>query len=331
MTGVLRAFPADFRVDEQLGFELSGDGEHLYLHIEKTGANSEWVAVALGRAAGIRRRDVGYAGRKDRQAVTRQWFSLWLPHGLATDPADWNIEGVRLLAQRWHSRKLRTGALSGNRFEIVLRELAGHDESFAERCASLGSQGVPNYFGQQRFGRDGRNLELARAMFAGQRRVRRNQRSMALSAARALIFNEVLAVRVEAGTWTTPQPGDCLNLAGSQSWFLYDGTDTSVLQRHAEGDLHVTGPLWGRGNQPTGLAVAAAEQEVASRFADLCSGLEKAGLKQERRALRVIPANCQFQLQDDILTIAFDLPPGCFATTVIANLVRYRDAAVSAP
>ena len=218
----MRSEPADFDVTETLGWDLSGDGEHDYLWIEKTGANTEWVARQLARHAGVPAKDVGFAGLKDRQAMTRQWFSV--PRWHQPDWSACDVEGVHILEVSRHAKKLRRGAHHGNRFRIVLRgtHLEQHADALAQRVAAIREQGVPNYFGEQRFGIGGGNLDLADAWAAG-KRLPRHKRSLAISTARSFLFNEVLDGRVRDGTWNRLQPGDKANLDegyhdGPEAW-----------------------------------------------------------------------------------------------------------------
>ena len=325
--GVIRSRPEDFRVDEQLGFDADGSGEHCLLHVEKTGANTGWVAQQLARFAGVRARDVGFAGRKDRHAVCRQWFSVWMPGGQSPDFHACDIDGVSILAVDRHGRKLRPGSHAGNRFEIVVRDLQSGAGALEPGLRRIAAAGTPNYFGAQRFGRGASNLELARAVFAGTARPGRTQRSLALSAARAAIFNDVLAARVEAGNWNTVQPGECLNLDGTGSFFLYEpAQEDEIAARLAAGDIHVTGPLWGEGELPTSGPVAALEREVAGRHGDLCHGLAGARLRHERRPLRLFPREFEWQLDGATLTLRFGLPRGAFATAVLDEFLDYSDA-----
>lgn len=208
----LRACPEDFRVDEILGFDPDGEGEHLLLKIQKRNQNTADVARTLARHAGVKIRDVGYGGLKDRNAVTTQWFSVWLP-GKA-DP-DWSAiagEHLKILDSQRHHRKLQRGALRGNRFVIVLRDVAFPQQldagALEQQLAVIKQQGVPNYFGEQRFGREGRNLASATAMFDGVRIKDKHLRSLYLSAARSFLFNEVLAARITAANWNQVLPGE---------------------------------------------------------------------------------------------------------------------------
>jgi len=321
LEGRLRLRWEDFQVDEELGFEPDGEGEHGLLLIRKSGLNTEDLVRRVARHAGVRPLDVGYSGLKDRNAVTTQWLSV----GLAGRPEpDWSgldDERVQVLRVERHRRKLKRGTARGNRFHIRLGEAAG-DRAAAEQCLqAMAEQGVPDYFGEQRFGRDAGNLEQAGALFRGERKgLRPHLRGLYLSAVRAQIFNEVLAERVRAGTWERPQPGDLLQLAGRRAWFAAPQVDAELEARAARQDIHPTGPLWGAGEPEAGGAVAELERAVAARFPDWCRGLEQFGLRQERRALRMPVAGLTWAWDGADLELAFRLPAGCFATALLREL-----------
>lgn len=322
MQAKIRSLPEDFFVEEIDAFAASGSGEHLLLTIEKREKNTTEVAQKIAQWAGVALSAVSYAGLKDRNALTCQRFSVWLPKKIAPDLAALEQPGIRLLASHWHSRKLPRGALAGNRFVLRLREVLGARAAIETRLASIAAIGVPNYFGEQRFGRGGENVEKARAMFAG-RRVKRELRSILLSAARAEIFNQILAARVAAGSWNQALPGDVFMLAGSQSIFGPEPPSPALQARLADFDIHPTGALWGRGQLRSEHATAALELQIAAQHPVLCAGLEQAGLKQERRSLRLLPENFTWQWPAaDVLQLSFQLPPGCYATTVLRELLE---------
>ncbi len=322
LQGVLRSSPEDFFVDEALGFVPDGVGEHVFLRVEKRAANTDWVARELARIAAVDPRAVSYAGLKDRHAVTRQTFSLHLP-GKRAEP-DWmslDHREFRVLEAQRNSRKLQRGALDSNFFRIVVREVAG-DRSAAERVLqAVSARGVPNYFGEQRFGRDAGNLDRARAMFAG-RRFERHERSLLLSAARSYLFNLVLAQRVRSAEWDRGIEGDVWTLAGTQSIFGPQPLDETLIARCAAGDISPTGPLWGEGALRTTEAVAELEQGVAARHPDLVAGLEKNGLRQARRSLTLRPSDLQFSWPTDRdLQLEMRLNSGSYATVVLRELI----------
>ncbi len=314
-------------VEELLGFDPPGEGPHHWIRVRCRQQNTHDVARKLAESAGVALRDVGFSGLKDRVAVTTQWFSLPrnpvdapLPESLrrmfASDP------GIELVCESANARKLKRGTHRGNRFAIVLRELSAAPESCDDRLAIIRAQGVPNYFGPQRFGRRGSNLAHAQRLSRnGRLRVSRQARSLALSAARAFLFNAVLSRRVANGTWNHATPGDVMQLAGSRSHFHYDGSDPAVADRIAAWDIHPTGPLWGRGESPATESVQALEREVCGTRADFTHLLESAGLRQERRALRLRPAHLTWTASGDSLALRFELPAGTFATAVLRELV----------
>ena len=320
VVGVMRAEPGDFRVDEELGFAPSGVGEHAYLLIEKTGANTEWVARRLAEKAGVAPLAIGYAGLKDRHAITRQNFSVHLA-GRA-DP-DWSalaIPGVRVLAASRHERKLKRGAHRGNRFRIRVRDVRGAHEHVERRLQSIRERGVPNYFGEQRFGRDAGNIDRARELFAG-KRMRRNESSIALSAARSLVFNAVLATRVEQGSWDAGLDGEVWMLAGTHSIFGPEPWTPELARRLAVFDIDPTGPLVGAGELRSTGRVRAIEEAAIAPWQDLADGLAGAGLAQQRRSLRMPVRGLLHEWEaDGSLVVEFELAAGSFATVVLREL-----------
>lgn len=320
LSGVLRATAEDFRVIEELGYQADGEGEHVLLRVRKRGLTSQQVADRLARFAGVRPVAVGVAGMKDRHALTEQAFSVQLPGREAPDWAALRCDDLEVLDHARHGRKLKRGALQGNRFVITLRQVQGDREGGEAVLAAIAAQGVPNYFGAQRFGRRGDNVAQARAMFAG-RRVRRHERGILLSAARSHIFNAVLDARVRSGHWNRGLDGDLYALAGSRSWFGPEADSEALRRRVLEADIHPTGPLWGEGSSPAGGAAAELENAVAAEHPELCQGLAKARMRHDRRALRVLPRDLAWRWLDDrALELRFALPAGSYATTVIGEL-----------
>ncbi len=324
--GMLRVWPADFQVEELLGFDPDGVGDHWLLRVRKTDVNTDWVAGRLARIGGVRHSDVGYAGLKDRRAVTTQWFSMPRPRDF--DP-DWSVlveEGIEVLEVRPHRRKLRRGSLAGNRFRIRVRGLKAEPAVAEEHVERIRRLGVPNYFGEQRFGRGGANLARADALFRGDRALGRpshHQRALWLSAARSQLFNEVLAERVRGGDWNRARGGDCLNLAGSHSFFRADEIDDALLARCAALDLHPTGPLWGAGDLPSGGEIRALEERIAGRFPGWPEGLARLDLRQERRALRLVVGSLVAKPIEAGLELGFELPAGAYATAVLRELIDW--------
>jgi tRNA pseudouridine13 synthase len=323
-TGRLRQSPDDFRVTEIPLLEPDGAGEHVWLWIRKRGENTLYVAEQLSTLAGVHPRQVSFAGLKDRHAVTEQWFSVQLP---GKDEPCWetmNSETLTILRHARHSRKLRRGALKGNTFSITVRTIEGNRDELDQRLTVIAREGVPNYFGEQRFGRDGSNLHTADSLFNNPRlRLSRNKRSLTLSAARSFLFNQVLSARVTAGNWNVPLAGDAMQLDGSHSYFIAAAVDADLSGRVASQDIHPTGPLHGRGENPAQGACRELEAAVLVDHARWCAGLETAGLKQDRRALRLAVADLAWQWGPcGELLLTFSLPAGAYATSVLREVVQ---------
>jgi len=321
----LKASESDFVVTERLGFGADGGEAHWLLKVEKRGCDTLAAARALARCAGVAPRDVGFAGLKDKVAVATQYFTMPARRGVAP-PQGEAAAGVRVLEALPHSRKLRRGALAGNGFRIVLRDLEVDAGALDERLARIAAEGVPNYFGPQRFGRNGRNLDAVARFAAGERLPGgREPRAFVLSAARALIFNALLARRVADGSWARLLPGELVNLDGSGSFFAAEAIDAELAARLARFDVHPTGPLAGRGSGAGGVA-GALESEVLAPFAALVDGLGAAGLRAQRRALRLRPEGLSAKQTDGALVLEFALPAGAYATVVVRELVTVADA-----
>jgi tRNA pseudouridine13 synthase len=325
--GRIRCVPEDFRVAEVLGFEPEGQGEHLFLRVRKREANTEWVAARLARATGRSRAAIGYAGMKDRHALSEQWFSLHWPEGELPDLAGLASEGIELLSAQRHRRKLKRGALKGNCFGLRVRDLRGDRDDVVRRLDRVAVEGFPNYFGEQRFGRDRTNLPAALTWFeAGLPRSSRHRRSLLLSAARAWLFNLVLDARVRDGSWNRLLPGEVLCLAGSRSFFPSEG-QTGLEERLSSGDVHPSGPLWGRGEPPTAGECLELERSVARQWDLLARGLEAGGLSQERRPLRILPEDLRWAFAGpDVLELHFALPAGAYATSLLQAVLDIEES-----
>ncbi len=309
-----------------LGFQPVGEGEHVLLRLRKRNTNTEWLAKQLAEFAAVPVRDVSYAGLKDRNAVTSQWFSVRLP---VTQDLDWSrleSDEIQLLEAVRHRRKLRRGALAQNRFRLRLRKLVADSDELQRRLQQISLQGVPNYFGEQRFGHDGNNLIMVERLFSGElKKVVRHKRSMYLSAARSYLFNHVLGQRLEQGNWNQALPGDIMQLDGSGSHFSVTEIDETIQQRVTDLDIHPTGPLWGRGEPKVTGAVAELEQAVSQRHVHWLDGLKRFGLNHDRRALRARVIYLQWNwLNPGDLELEFGLHPGSYATMVLRELVRVR-------
>jgi tRNA pseudouridine13 synthase len=320
----LKFTPEDFQVEEQLSFEPSGNGPHWLLRVEKRNANTRWIAAEIARLAGVAAHDVGYAGLKDRHAVAVQWFSVPAQAKSAEFWREIRASEFRVLDAVANLRKLRRGALSGNRFRIRLRNALWSNEHLQLKLDALRTRGVPNYFGAQRFGRDGYNLERVAAWTrSGDAPRGRAERGFALSAARSLLFNAVLAQRVEAGDWSQLAPGDLANLDGSGSHFAVTELDEELRRRLAEFDIHPSGPLWGKGQPAVQGRTLERELAVSRELAPVADLLEAEGLMQERRALRSVVRELKVERDASTVTLSFALGRGQFATAVLREICEF--------
>lgn len=291
----IKVVPEDFFVEEQLGFEPAGSGEHLYLFIEKRDHNTQTVAEHLAAMAHVRVSDVSYSGMKDRRAVTRQWFSVYLQQ---RDDFVWPLSpdsGITLLRCARHHKKLRRGEHAANFFRIHLRRLDGDRDALLARLAQIAGHGVPNYYGEQRFGHQGSNLrDIERFLARAKGKQQGFQDRLRVSALRSWLFNAVLDLRVQHQCWDRVVEGDP--------------------------ELYPSAPLWGRGRLASSLQVRAWEESIMKASADCCHFLEHCGLQQERRPCVLKPQHLQYQLEDDSVMLEFILPPGTYATSLIREI-----------
>lgn len=321
-TALLKACAEDFQVDEVLDIPLAGEGEHLWLWVEKRGLNTEDAARRIARAAGVPLRMISYAGLKDRQALTRQWFSLHLPGRADPDLSAVESPALGILKITRHKRKLQRGAHSANGFTLRLTQLSADRQALEQRLQQILAQGIPNYYGLQRFGHNGGNVLEARR-FAASKALppQRNIRSRLLSAARSYLFNRLLAERVAGGTWSQALPGDLLAFTDSRSFFLAGEAECGDA-RLAALDLHPTGPLWGAGESIAAGLEQQFEKSLAAAEAELVEWLAEAGMSHERRILRLPIGGLTWHYPEpDILQLEFVLPAGCFATVLVRELV----------
>lgn len=325
-TGRIRVQPEDFQVTEINVIDFSGEGEHLWLYVEKTGSNTDWVAKRLAECCGVPARQVGYAGLKDRHAVTRQWFSVQLPQIDDVQQIQSNLpDEVTILQSDRHNKKLRTGGLKSNQFKIIIRDIQGDKQQIEENIARIKVQGVPNYFGEQRFGHDMGNVNKAEDWFAGKFRPNnRKLKSLLISTARSWVFNHILAERIRIDCWLRPVPGDIFQLDGSHSWFADEeqADADKILQRLNEQDIHITAALWGEDEVQSRADTAVLEQRIAEQFPGLLAGMGKHRVKQDRRSIRVRVKQSAFEWKGDALTLEFELSAGCYATSVLRELIE---------
>jgi tRNA pseudouridine13 synthase len=320
--------PEDFIVEEELPFELTGQGEHAWLLVRKRNNNTDWVAARIAQHAGVKNHAVGYAGLKDRFAVTTQWFSVYLPGRDDVDWRDFHTDGVDVLESTRHQRKLQRGALKQNRFTIRLRDIENANnvdiEQVMERCELVRQRGIPNYFGEQRFGHGMSNLADAERMFTQPRkRIPRHKRSLLLSAARSWIFNTILSERIQAGTWNHRIKGDVFMLDGRSACFCDDGSD-ELDRRLDEGEIHPTAVLWGDGENMATADCEAVESAVVDRYPLFKQGLRDARVEQQRRSLRLLVKDIECRQQASDLVLKFSLQAGSYATMVLREIVKLK-------
>lgn len=319
----------DFIVQEVLGYAPTGEGEHIYAWVRKQDLNTAYLAEQLAKFCQVPLRNVTYAGRKDKFAVTEQWFGIHLPGNIEPQWESFSHEGVTILNTLRHNKKLRTGNLAGNRFTITLRDIEPSD-ALEQRLRDIEQHGVPNYYAEQRFGvrqdahgklHTGGNLEMAMRMLAGETIRNRNKRSMAISALRSWLFNHIVSERLTANQFNTILNGDALKLAGSNSFFIADSDDEALATRLSSGDVEITAALPGKGELPTKADAATCEHNALDDYQVAVALLADLGLKQERRAMKVVPQNMRWQFENSTLTLSFQLPSGSYATAVLRELV----------
>lgn len=320
--GVVKSCPEDFIVQEHIKVTHSGEGEHLWLHLRKREMNTQFLADCLADWAGVAKRDVAYAGLKDRHAVTEQWFSIQLPGKADPDFSQLNLEGVELLDAKRHDQKIRPAVIQSNRFTLCVRELTQADALMA-RWQQICNTGIPNYFGEQRFGREGGNVAKARDMFAGKRVRSKHLRGLYLSAARSYLFNQLLAERICTNSLLHPLAGDCMMLAGSRSFFFYRGEEDTA-ERLASGDIRIALPLWGEGLDKMDPALAERCQAALADDADIMTGLQDARVKLAYRPVLLKPEDADLQINETTAQLQFTLPSGAYATTLLRELVDYQ-------
>ncbi|PCI20202.1 MAG: tRNA pseudouridine synthase D [Piscirickettsiaceae bacterium] len=321
-TALFRSKANDFIVNEQLSFSPSGEGEHAFITLKKTGLNTDSVAQTLAKFSAVKRRDVAYAGMKDRHAITTQTFSVYLP-GIK-DP-DWSLledSTLKVMNVARHRKKLKKGAISANEFTITLRQCPVDREQLRQKVEKVSLMGVPNYFMEQRFGFSGHNLKQAFDIFSQHESFKSKRvKGLLLSAVRSFLFNNVLAQRVAAGTWNTAMEGDAFVLNGTRQFFVEEFIDEEIRQRIIEHDIHPSGPLFGIGSSAVFAAVKNIETSVFKENNVFCEGLIRENVDFSRRSLRVVPENLQLEMRDKETTqLSFKLPSGSYATAVLREI-----------
>ena len=320
VSGQFRVQDEDFQVTELTNRVLKKEGPHLFLFVEKKGANTHWLARKIANHAHLDLKDVGYAGLKDRHGVTRQWFSLPVKKKAVDLSHLFAKDEFTLLSQGYYGVKLKRGALGGNSFRLVIRNIEGDKQKLEQRLELIRQRGVPNYFGPQRFGNHFENLNQAQNMFEHGKRPRNKQKgSMYVSAARSYLFNEMLAKRVNLLSWDTPMAGEVFGFAGSLRGFSQENTPEEN-KRWRENKIHPTCALWGKNESLSISQLKDIEDSVADENEVFSEGLVSKGLKQERRASRMLIPDLFWMWQGDDLVLRFSLASGYFATSLLREL-----------
>jgi len=323
-TGTIKTFPDDFKVNEILGFELNGEGEHLYLLIEKRGLNTEELVNVLARAIGKSPKIISYAGLKDRQAVTTQWLSIHCP-GEEIDVSSVSGEGWRIIDSKRSLKKLKTGALQGNAFTLVIRNIEGKDE-VEQRLHKINEIGVPNYFGLQRFGHNGQNLVKAKEVLLENKKIKnRFLKGIYYSAARSYLFNLILSARVSQGNWNKALAGDVMQLGGTHSIFNVEEPDEVINKRITTFDISPAAPLWGKGEERVTADALSSQTKAIAEYTAWMQALENHGLERAYRSMVLAVSNLKWCWEKDSLEINFDLPAGSYATSVVQELLILKD------
>ena len=318
-----KLLPEDFHVDELINGDFSGQGEHILLKIEKRGLTTEDVVKSLARQINKPARLISYAGLKDRQALSTQWLSIHAPG----EEIDWigslEAPGWRVLEHTRHHKKLRPSFLAGNQFIVRLREVSKPDELF-RRIEQVKVSGLPNYFGEQRFGQQAGNLLKAEELLVQDRKVKSQfLKGMYFSAARSWIFNLILAKRVKEHCWNTPLRGDVMQLQGSHSIFTINEIQDEIVQRIHDKDISPASPLPGKSKNLVKGTAQHIIHEIYEAWMPWILGLERQGLEEAWRANILHTKQLTYSLEDQTVKLSFMLPPGTYATVVLRELVCY--------
>lgn len=323
-SGLLKANPEDFVVIEDLGFEPDGEGEHILVRILKNGCNTRFVADALAKFLKIHAREVSFAGQKDKHAVTEQWLCARVPGKEMPDLSAFQPEGCKVLEYTRHKRKLRLGTLKGNSFTLVLREISNRDD-VESRLQAIREGGVPNYFGAQRFGIGGSNLQGALRWAQSDAPVRdRNKRSFWLSAARSALFNQIVSERLKKTDFNQVVDGDALQLSGRGSWFVATAEERAELQTRVDDKaLMITASMPGSGEWGTQGEALSFEQAAVADASELQALLVREKVEASRRAMLLFPQQLSWNWWDDVtVELRFWLPAGSFATSVVREIIN---------
>lgn len=324
-TGVIKSQVDDFRVIENLGFEPCGEGEHLFLHIEKSNLTTQDLIEQIAREFSVKPRDIGYSGLKDKLAVTQQWLSVHLP-GQMNSVEIASSSHYKLLQHGWHNKKIRSGSHRSNSFEVTVRNVAELSSQTQQQIDDVKAFGMANYFGEQRFGARQDNVERAIHTFTNERRTRklsRTKRSLYISALRSFLFNQILSRRLEQNYWHQPLPGDIYMLSGSHSIFSNE-IDDSILDRFQQQDISSAASLYGAGSSMLSEMALALEDDVLHQYPQIVECLDAQKVKLQMRTTRVAVQAFSVIHDSDTqsLKVNATLPSGCFFTTLLKHFIN---------
>ncbi len=323
-SGQIKQKPEDFKVTEQLGFEPSGEGEHLLLFIQKASLTTHQLISAIAEELKVSERHIGYCGLKDKHAVTQQWLSIQLP-GVKDIPSISESDQIKVLHSYWHDRKLRVGSHKSNSFEIIIRNVTGSLDRLDSIISQIKSYGFANYFGEQRFGMQQDNVEQAIKALNNRhksKRLSRTRKSLYISSLRSQLFNQILKSRIDKGIWLQAVEGDICMLAGSQSVFL-EAINDDIQQRYREFDIHSGISLYGSGESRLNGLAAEIEQEIFLANPEICETLEKQNIKRSFRANRAEAKNLKVNYlpQQQELQVQVELDRGSYLTTLLNHFI----------
>jgi tRNA pseudouridine13 synthase len=323
-TGVIKSQADDFRVIENLGFEPCGEGEHLFLHIEKESLTTLDLIEQIAREFGVKARDIGYSGLKDKLAVTQQWLSVHLP-GQMNNVQIPSSSHYKLLQHSWHNKKIRSGSHRSNSFEVTVRNVAQLSSQTQQQIDDVKAFGMANYFGEQRFGARQDNVERAIHTFTNERRTRklsRTKRGLYLSALRSFLFNQILTKRIEQNHWHQPLLGDVYMLSGSHSLFSEE-IDDNIIDRFQQQDISSAASLYGTGSSRLSETALALENEVFNQYSEIveCLNAQKAKLQMRTTRVTVDSFNVVHDSDTQSLKVIATLPSGCFFTTLLKHFI----------
>lgn len=320
----LKSQAEDFQVIEDLGFEFSGDGEHLMVRIRKQGENTTFVANEIARLCGVPSKNVGWAGLKDRHAVTEQWLSVHLPSAdmsFDANALEQQHPSIKVLETARHNKKLRPGDLVGNQFVIRLVDVTDINDVI-DRLEKIKQSGVPNYYGSQRFGRDGNNLVEARRWGRDNVRTRnQNKRSMYLSTARSWIFNHILSHRIENDLFNQLIEGDLVQNVQGELLTVEADTLESLQSQLEQGSVFLTSALAGDNALPTQELAQQLENQFLDAEEDLMKLIRGNRMRHDRRVVGLKANNMNWQVDGADVVVSFSLPAGCFATSILREVV----------